>query len=104
MQSLLERYRQQGKLEKLNDYPDMTVWTSWRFRDDDLPDGGTDFVSAGISVTLPVYREKRRAEKAEALAGLRMAEKQAESFRNSLEEKISKAYSRMQETYKRLCS
>ena len=97
-QSLLKRYRQQGKLAKLNDYPDMTLWTSWRFRDDDLPDGGTDFVSAGISVTLPVYREKRRAEKAEALAGLRMAEKQAESFRSSLEEKISKAYSRMEET------
>lgn len=97
-QSLLKRYRQQGKLAKLNDYPDMTLWTSWRFRDDDLPDGGTDFVSAGISVNLPVYREKRRAEKAEALAGLRMAEKQAESFQNSVEEKIRTAYSRMEET------
>ena len=97
-QALLKRYRQQGKLAKLNDYPDMSLWTSWRFRDDDLPDGGTDFVSVGISVTLPVYREKRRAEKAEALAGLRMAEKQAESFHNSIEEKIRKAYSRMEET------
>lgn len=98
-QSLLKRYRQQKNLARLNDYPDMTLWASWRFRDNDLPDGGTDFVSAGVSVTLPVYREKRRAEKAEALAGLRMAEKQAESFRSSLEEKIRKAYSRMEETH-----
>ncbi|TNF48612.1 MAG: hypothetical protein EP304_05735, partial [Deltaproteobacteria bacterium] len=96
---LLKRYRQQKNLARLNDYPDMTLWASWRFRDNDLPDGGTDFVSAGVSVTLPVYREKRRAEKAEALAGLRMAEKQAESFRSSLEEKIRKAYSRMEETH-----
>ena len=63
-----------------------------------MSDGGTDFVSVGVSLSLPVYREKRRAEKAQALAGLRMAEKQAESFRSSLEEKISKAYSRMEET------
>jgi outer membrane protein TolC len=97
-QALIKRYREQKNLAGLNDYPDMSVWASWRFRDNDLPDGGTDFVSAGISVTLPVYREKRRAEKAEALAGLRMAEKQAESFRNSVAEKIRKAYSRMQET------
>jgi outer membrane protein TolC len=96
--SLIARYRHQDRLAKLNDYPDMNLWASWRFRDDDLPDGGTDFVSAGISVTLPVYREKRRAEKAEALAGLRMAERQAESFRNNVAEKIRTAYSRMEET------
>lgn len=97
-QALIKRYREQQNLARLNDYPDMSVWASWRFRDDDLPDGGTDFVSAGVSVTLPVYREKRRAEKAEALAGLRMAQKQAESFRNSVAEKIRNAYSRMEET------
>lgn len=97
-QSLIERYRQQKNLARLNNYPDMSVWASWRFRDDDLPDGGTDFVSAGISVTLPVYREKRRAEAAEALAGLRMAERQAEAFRKDVEDKISNAFSRMEES------
>lgn len=97
-QALIKRYRQQQNLARLNDYPDMTLWASWRFRDDDLPDGGTDFVSTGISLTLPVYRDKRRAEKAEALAGLRMAEKQAESFQNTVEEQIRNAYSRMEET------
>lgn len=97
--SLIKKYRQQQKLAKLNDYPDMTLWASWRFRDDDLPDKGTDFVSAGVSFTLPVYREKRRAETAEADAGLRMVERQTEAFHNSVSESIENAYTRMQETH-----
>ncbi len=83
----------------MGDYPDMTLWARWRFRDDDLPDGGTDFVSAGVSVTLPVYRDKRRAETSEAMAAVRMAERQAESFRNGVTESIQNAYARMEETH-----
>lgn len=98
-QSLIKRYRYQNKLAELNDYPDMTVFASWRFRDDALADGGTDFVSAGISVNLPIYRDKRRAEKAEAAAAIRMAERQAEDFRNSVAESLQNAYARMQETH-----
>ncbi len=97
-QSLIKRYRYQSRLAELNDYPDMTVFASWRFRDDALADGGTDFVGAGISVNLPVYRDKRRAEKAEAAAAIRMAERQAEDFRNSVAESLQNAYTRMQET------
>lgn len=98
-QSLIERYRYQKKLAKLDDYPDMTLWASWRFRDDDLPDGGTDFVSAGVSFNLPIYREKRRAATAEAMAALRMAERQAEDFRSSVSQSIQNAYARMEETH-----
>jgi len=96
--SLVERYRHQKKLAKLDDYPDMTLWASWRFRDDDLPDEGNDFVSAGVSLTLPIYRDKRRAETAEAVAAVRMAERQAESFHNGVAESIQNAYARMEET------
>jgi outer membrane protein, heavy metal efflux system len=97
-QALLERYRYQQKLAELDDYPDVTVWGSWRFRDDDLPDGGTDFVSAGVSFNLPVYREKRRAALAEAHAAQRMVEGQSRSFRDSVTAALRKAYLRMQET------
>jgi cobalt-zinc-cadmium efflux system outer membrane protein len=97
-QSLIKRYRYQNRLAELDDYPDMTLFASWRFRNDSLPDGGTDFVSAGISINLPVYREKRRAEKAEAQAAIRMAERQAEDFRNAVSQSIQSAYSRMEET------
>jgi len=99
-QSLIKRYRYQYRLAELDDYPDMTLFASWRFRDDDLPDKGTDFVSAGISFNLPVYREKRRAEKAEAHAAERMAERQAEEFRNGVTQSIQSAYARMEETRK----
>lgn len=98
-QALIKRYRYQKKLAELDDYPDVTLWGSWRFRDDNLPDEGTDFVSAGISFNLPVYREKRRAAVAEANAALRMAEYQSKGFRNSVSESIQKAYARMQETF-----
>lgn len=98
-QSLIKRYRYQNKLAELDDYPDMTVFASWRFRDDALPDGGTDFISTGITVNLPIYREKRRAAKAEALAAVRMAERQAEDFRNSAAQSIQIAYARMEETH-----
>ena len=98
-QALIKRYRYQKKLAELDDYPDVTLWGSWRFRDDNLPDEGTDFVSAGISFNLPVYREKRRAAVAEADAALRMAEYQSNGFRSSVTESIQKAYARMQETF-----
>jgi len=97
-QSLIRRYRFQNKLAELDDYPDMTVFASWRFRDDALPDGGTDFISTGISINLPVYRDKRRAAKAEAAAAIRMAERQSEDFRNSVSQSLQNAYARMEET------
>ena len=98
-QALIKRYRYQRKLAELDEYPDVTLWGSWRFRDDNLPDKGTDFVSAGISFNLPVYRLKRRAAIAEADAALRMAEYQSTGFRSSVSESIQKAYARMQETF-----
>ncbi len=97
-QALIKRYRYQQKLAELDDYPDMTLWASWRFRNDDLADGGTDFVSAGVSFNLPVYREKRRAATSEALAAIRMAERQSEDFKGSVEQSIQNAYVRMEET------
>lgn len=97
-QALIKRYRLQKKLAELDDYPDVTLWGSWRFRDEDLPDKGTDFVSAGVSFNLPVYRAKRRAAVAEADAALRMAEFQANGFRSSVAESIQKAFARMEET------
>jgi outer membrane protein TolC len=96
--ALIKRFDHQKKLAELDDYPDVTLWASWRFRDDDLADEGTDFVSAGVSFNLPLYRDKRRAARAEALAARRNAEQQAESFRRSVTEAIDKAYAAMQES------
>ena len=83
-QSLIDRYRSQRKLAKLDYYPNFNLWTSYRFRDDNLPDGGTDFVSAGVSINLPLWREKRSAGVAEAENGVRMAQRQFDDFRNQV--------------------
>jgi outer membrane protein TolC len=98
-QALVKRFRYQKKLAELDDYPDVTLWGSWRFRDDGLPDGGTDFVSAGVSFNLPVYKEKRRAATAEAVAAIRVTENRAQGFRSGVTESIKKAYARMEETF-----
>jgi cobalt-zinc-cadmium efflux system outer membrane protein len=97
-QSLIRRYGYQGQLADLDDYPDVTLFASWRYRDNNLPDGGTDFISAGVSINLPIYRDKRRAAKAEAREAEHMAERQAQEFRNSVVESIQNAYARMEET------
>jgi outer membrane protein TolC len=94
--SLVNRYRAEGRLADLDDWPDMTLWAGYRFRDDDLADDGTDFVSAGISVNLPVYRDKRKAAVAEAGAGLRMAQRQFDDFRGKVHFNIHDSYSTMQ--------
>jgi cobalt-zinc-cadmium efflux system outer membrane protein len=97
-QSLIRRYSYQGQLADLDDYPDVTLFASWRYRDNNLPDGGTDFISAGVSINLPIYRDKRRAAKAEAREAEHMAERQAQEFHNSVVESIQNAYARMEET------
>ena len=79
-QALIDRYASQRDLAELDYYPNFNVWTSYRFRDDDLPDTGTDFISAGVTMNLPIWREKRSAAVAEAEAGLRMARRQRDDF------------------------
>lgn len=74
--ALVEQYQASKRLAERDYYPDFGVWASYRFRDDNLPDGGEDFVSAGFSLNLPFYLGKRRAAVAGADAGVSMAHQQ----------------------------
>jgi outer membrane protein, heavy metal efflux system len=94
-QSLIARYQSQRHLAKLSYYPDFNIWASYRFRDDNLPDGGTDFASAGVSITLPLWRDKRAAEVADADSGVRMAQRQFDDFRNQVHFAIEDGYARL---------
>jgi len=78
--ALIGQSQQKTKLAQLDYRPDFNVWAGYRFRDDGLPDGGTDFVSGGISINLPFPVTKRRAAVKEADAGLRMAQQQRRDF------------------------
>jgi len=74
--ALIEQYQASKQLAQRDYYPDFGLWASYRFRDDNLPDGGEDFVSAGVSLNLPFYVGKRRAAVAGADAGVSMAYQQ----------------------------
>lgn len=87
-QSLIDRYDSQRRLAKLDYYPNFNVWASYRFRDDDLPDQGTDFASVGVSINLPIWRERRSEAVAEADSGIRMARRQLEEFHNQVDATI----------------
>jgi len=95
--AMIDRSRAQQRLARIDYWPDLTLWAGWRFRDEDLMDKGTDFVSAGISFNLPVYREKRAAAVAEAGSALLTAQRQYDEFRNRVDRNLTEAYSRMEE-------
>lgn len=92
--SLVERYKAQRKLARLDYNPDFNVWAGYRLREDsgNDPVGGTDFVSAGVSINLPVYRKKRDEVVAEADSGIRMALMQYEDFRTRVHFDIHDAF------------
>jgi len=98
-QSLIDRYGSQRDLAELDYYPNFNVWTSYRFRDDDLPDTGTDFISAGVTMNLPIWREKRSAAVAEAEAGLRMALRQQQEFGNQVDATIEDVSARLEKNH-----
>jgi outer membrane protein TolC len=94
--ALIGQYQSQKKLAELDYKPDFNLFAGYRFRDDDLPDGGTDFLSAGISINLPVWREKRSEQVAEADSGIRMARSQFEDFRHQVQSRVHDAYARVE--------
>ncbi|MDT8440965.1 MAG: TolC family protein [Desulfuromonadales bacterium] len=97
-QALLDRARGLQKLARLDDYPDLTLWAGWRFRDGGVPDDGTDFVSTGLSINLPLQRQRRAAAVAESSAVLRTVQGQFVDFRRRLEVNLHTAHRRMEES------
>lgn len=97
--SLIDQYQAQKNLAELDYYPDFNVFVSYRFRDDNLPDGGTDYLSAGVSINLPIWREKRGAQVAEATSGIHMARRQYDNFRDQVFANIHDAYARLEKNH-----
>ncbi|ALC16622.1 outer membrane protein TolC [Desulfuromonas soudanensis] len=97
-QSLIDRFESQRKLARLDYYPDFNVWAGYRLREevDGDPAKGTDFVSAGVSINLPIWRQKRSETVAEAELGIRMARRQYDDFRNRVHFTLSDAYAQME--------
>lgn len=95
--SLIDQYKAQSQLAKLDYKPDFTLWSSYRWRDDSLADSGTDFVSVGISFNLPLRKESRSAAVAEAESSVRLAYQQANDFRNQVDLSLQQTFIRYQQ-------
>lgn len=97
-QSLIDRFESQRKLARLDYYPDLNVWAGYRIREEVMgdPARGTDFVSAGVSINLPIWRERRSETVAEAETGIRMTRQQYDDFRNRVHFTINDAYAQME--------
>jgi len=95
--ALIDQYKAQRGLADLDYKPDFTLWAGYRWRDNDLPDGGTDFVSAGISFNLPVRQARRGAAVAEADSLLRMAYQKRNDFRNKVNLMIHRALTKYEQ-------
>jgi outer membrane protein TolC len=98
--ALIAQAEQKNKLANLDYRPDLTVWGSYRFRDNDLPDGGTDFISGGLTINLPFPVAKRRAAVQEAEATQRLAQQQREDFARQVDFELSRSLSDLEQAGK----
>jgi len=89
--ALIDQYKAQRQLARLDYRPDFTLWAGYRWRDDSLVDGGNDFISTGISFNLPVRKERRAASVAAADSALRLAFKKRNSFLNQVDLEIHRS-------------
>jgi len=100
--SVIDRYNAQRRLARLDRYPDFGVYAGYRIREDvpGDPVDGADFVSAGVSINLPIFQSRRTDAIAEAAAGERMALRQYEGFRNQVASRIHAAWAQLERTRK----
>ncbi|MDY0213246.1 MAG: TolC family protein [Desulfuromonadaceae bacterium] len=97
--SLIDQYQAQKNLAELDYYPDFNVFVGYRVRDNNLPDGGTDYLSAGVSINLPIWREKRGAQVAEASSGIHMARRQYDNFRAQVFANIHDVHAQLEKNH-----
>ncbi|MCB2184025.1 MAG: TolC family protein [Desulfobulbaceae bacterium] len=97
--SLINRYKAEKKLARLDYKPDFKVGLAYSFRESNPADGGTDFAGLEFSMNLPIFQKKRDAAVAEADSGLRMASKQYDDFQNKVHFNIHDAYTQVKKNF-----
>ena len=98
--ALIDQYKSQRELTRLDYKPDFTIWAAYRWRDDSLADGGTDFASAGLSFNLPLPNERRSEAVAEADSALRLAYQKRNDFQSKVNLAIHRSLTRFNQASK----
>ena len=96
-QHLGDQYQQQHKLARLDEKPDFTLWSGYRFRDGGPMDSvqGADMVSVGVSFNLPWFNGKRKAQAQAAKHMRNRAEAELDNSRNQVRFNLEEAHRRM---------
>ncbi|APG26995.1 hypothetical protein A7E78_03595 [Syntrophotalea acetylenivorans] len=96
-QAGIDRYKTQRRLAKLDYYPNFKIFAGYRQREEvpGDPVEGDDFVSAGVSINLPLWQGKRKAAVAEADSGIRLAQRQYQELSNRVAFAITDQYAQM---------
>jgi len=106
---LLKAWKKRTELERLaadkeghEKYPDITVWTGYRFREEAGLDEGEDFLSVGVSVPIPVdYKGRYEAKKGIHLANARASQEKYKSLLDGVSVDIETSLSKWERNYKK---
>jgi outer membrane protein TolC len=97
LQERVEEARRRRRAAELEGYPDVDVGLGYRVRRSVAGDtvDGDDFVSAGVTLRLPVNRSKWRSRVAERAALLRREEARLRGERAALRDRIRSGHARL---------
>lgn len=77
-------------------YPDFNVAFEYMQRDPVMEEPGDDMYSLGVTINLPVQRQRRHAMVAEAMAATRMAAAELDMLRNTIRQSIVDGLARLE--------
>jgi outer membrane protein TolC len=93
----IEAAERRSRAARLAGYPDVDLGIGYRIRDDVTGDpvNGEDFLSAGVTIRLPVDRSRWRGEVAEARAEVRRWRAEHRAVRRDLEARARAAHAEL---------
>ncbi|SNB47395.1 TolC family protein [Geobacter sp. DSM 9736] len=80
----IEKGRAVHRLAEKESYPDVNLSLEYMQRNPSMEDEGLDMYSAGITINLPVFRERRQAMRAESTSEVSMAAAELRTLENSV--------------------
>ncbi|MBW1742890.1 MAG: TolC family protein [Deltaproteobacteria bacterium] len=106
---LLKAWKKRAELERLaadreghEKYPDITLWTGYRIREEAGLDEGEDFLTFGVSLPIPVdYRGRYEAKKGVHLANARASQEKYKSLLDGVSANIETSLSKWERNYQK---
>ena len=83
-------------------WPDITLWTGYRIREEAGLDEGEDFLTFGVSLPIPVdYRGRYEAKKGAHLANARASQEKYKSLLDGVSAEIETSLSKWERNYQK---